>query len=147
MAKRPKTVDVMQTFSRRAGIWLRFRQITPSHRRHIPARREWRIKGGRFSARIRSEGPRCQMQDFETRARGELLWQNRNFYRTEDDADFRERVSRSIWPSKLGLSGHRILPAGGILSFGGEVSLQRCVFLSAGEGVSFAGKVPISLRL
>ena len=106
MAKRPKTVDVMQTVSRRAGIWLRFRQITPSHRRHIPARREWRIKGGRFSARIRSEGPRCQMQDFETRARGELLWQNRNFYRTEDDADFRERVSRSIWPSKLGLSGY-----------------------------------------
>ena len=32
-------------------------------------------------------------------------------------------VSRSIWPSKLGLSSYRILPARGILSFGGKVRL------------------------
>ena len=59
--------------------------------------------------------------------------------------DFRERVSRSIWPSKLGLSGYRILPAKWILSFTEEVS-QRCVFLSAGEGFSFVGEVLFSLR-
>ena len=78
-------------------------------------------KGGRFSACIRSEGPRRQMQDFKRWVRGELLWRNRNFFQTEGDTDFRERVSRSIWPSKLGLSGYRILLAKWILSFTEEV--------------------------
>ena len=41
--------------------------------------------------------------------------------------DFRERVSRSIWPSKLVLSCYRILPAKWILSFAEEVSLALCV--------------------
>ena len=67
-----------------------FRQITPSHRRHTPARRERCIKWERFSARIRSEGPRSQMQDLETGARGELRRRNRNLSRTAGDADFRE---------------------------------------------------------
>ena len=89
----------------------------------------------RFSARIRSEGPRRQMQDFESWMKGELLWRNRNFYRTEGDADFRERVSRSIWPSKLGLSCYRILPARGILSFGGKVRLLLYVSAGWGEGI------------
>ena len=83
MAKGPKTADVIQTVSRRAGIWRirfeinaashsfkSFHQITPSHRRHIPVRRERCIKGERFSARIRSEGPRRQMQDLETGREG-----------------------------------------------------------------------------
>ena len=75
------------------------------------------------------------MQDFESWMKGELLWRNRNFYRTEGDADFRERVSRSIWPSKLGLSCYRILPARGILSFGGKVRLLLYVSAGWGEGI------------
>ena len=94
-------------------------------------------KGERFSARIRSEGPRRQMQDFERWVRGELQRRNRNFYRTEGDADFRERVSRSIWPSKLGLSCYRILPARGILSFGGKVRLLLYVSAGWGEGIFY----------
>ena len=46
---------------------------------------------GRFSARIRSEGPRRQMQDFERWVRGELQRQNKKFYQSEGTADFRER--------------------------------------------------------
>ena len=34
----------------------------------------------RFSARIRSEDPRSQMQDFESWMKGELLWRNRKIY-------------------------------------------------------------------
>ena len=52
--------------------------------------------------------------------------------------DFRERVSRSIWPSKLGLSGYRILPAKWILSFTEEVSPALCV--SVGWGRVFFGR-------
>ena len=64
---------------------------------------------GRFSACIRSEGPRRQMQDFESWVRRELQRQNRKLYQTEGATDFRERVSRPIWPSKLGLStGYRL---------------------------------------
>ena len=100
----------------------------------------------RFSARIRSEGPRRQMQDFERWVRGELQRQNRKFYQSEGTADFRERVSRSIWPSKLGLSGYRILPARGNLSFTGEVSLALCVSAGWG-GVAFCRRSsPLSLR-
>ena len=93
---------------------------------------------GWFSARIRSEGPRRQMQDFERRMKGELQRRNRNFFQMEGDADFRERVSRSIWPSKLGLSCYRILPAKWILSFIEEVSLALCV--SVGWGRVFFGR-------
>ena len=35
---------------------------------------------GRFSARIRSEDPRRQMQDFKRWVKGELLWRNRKIY-------------------------------------------------------------------
>ena len=59
---------------------------------------------GRFSGRIRSEGPRRQMRDFERWMKGELRWRSGKFYQAEGAADFRERVSRSIWPSKLCLS-------------------------------------------
>ena len=140
MAKRPKTVGLMQTVSRRTGIWLRFRlrQITPSHRRHIPVRRERRIKGDGFLRASDRKVPRRQMQDFERRVRGELQRRNRNFFQTEGAADFRERVSRSIWPSKPGLSGYRILPVKGILSFTEEVSLALCV--SPGWGRVFFGR-------
>ena len=87
-----------------------------------------RFRGGRgycsgSGSVIRSEGPRRQMPDFESWVRGELRWRNRMLYQTEGATDFRERVSRSIWPSKLGLSSYRILPARGILSFGGKVRL------------------------
>ena len=68
--------------------------------------------------------------------KGELRWRSRNLSQTEGDADFRERVSRSIWPSKLGLSGYRILPAKWILSFTKEVSLALCVSVGWG-GVLF----------
>ena len=92
-----------------------------------------RFRGGRgygsgSGSVIRSEGPRRQMQDFESWVRGELRWRNRKLYQTEGAMDFRERVSRSIWPSKLGLSSYRILPARGILSFIGELSLALCVY-------------------
>ena len=73
------------------------------------------------------------MQDFETRARGELLWQNRNFYRTEDDADFRERVSRSIWPSKLGLSSYKFLLARGIYLLAERFLSALCVSVGWGR--------------
>ena len=57
--------------------------------------------------------------------------------------DFRERVSRSIWPSKLGLSSYRILPARGILSFGGKVRLL--LYASAGwEESVFCRRSPLS---
>ena len=69
---------------------------------------------------------------FGNGARGELQRRNGNFPKTENTVDFRERVSRSIWPSKLGLSCDRILPERGILFFGGEVSV-RGMFLPAGE--------------
>ena len=94
-----------------------------------------RRKRGRFSGFIRSEGPRRQMQDFESWMKGELLWRNRNFYRTEGDADFRERVSRSIWPSKLCLSCDKFLPARVVLSFGGKVRLLLYVFAGWGAVV------------
>ena len=97
---------------------------------------------GRFSARIRSEGPRSQMQDFETRTRGELRRRNRKFYQTEGDADFRERVSRSIWHSELRLSTcDRILPARRILSFGGDSRLVVC-FCWLGKGSLLPEKHP-----
>ena len=99
-------------------------------------------KGGRFSARIRSEGPRSQMQDFETRTRGELRRRNRKFYQTEGDADFREKVSRSIWHSELRLSTcDRILPARRILSFGGDSRLVVC-FCWLGKGSLLPEKLP-----
>ena len=82
------------------------------------------------------------MQDFERWVKGELLWRNRNFYRSEDEEDFRERVSRSIWPSKLGLSCNRILPARGILSFGGKVRLLLYVSAGRGKGYLFSKKSP-----
>ena len=53
MAERPKTVGLMQDVFAADGDM--------AHQR------------GRFSARIRSEGPRRQMQDFERWVRGELL--------------------------------------------------------------------------
>ena len=97
---------------------------------------------GRFSARIRSEGPRSQMQDFETRTRGELRRRNRKFYQTEGDADFREKVSRSIWHSELRLSTcDRILPARRILSFGGDSRLVVC-FCWLGKGSLLPEKHP-----
>ena len=83
---------------------------------------------GRFSGFIRPEGPHRQMQDFERWVRGELQRRNKKFYQSEGIADFRERTRRSIWPSKLGLSSYRILPARGILSFIGELSLALCVY-------------------
>ena len=86
-----------------------------------------RFRGGRFSACIRSEGPRRQMQDFKRRVKGEIQRRNRKIYQTEGAADSGEGVSRSIWRSKLRLSSYRILPARGILSFIGEVSLAFCV--------------------
>ena len=49
--------------------------------------------------------------------------------------DFRERVSRSIWPSKLVLSGYRILPAKWILSFTEEVSPALCVSVGWGRAI------------
>ena len=88
------------------------------------------------------------MQDFERWVKGELLWRNRNFYRSEDEEDFRERVSRSIWPGKLRLSCDRILPArGGILSFGGKVRLLLYVSAGRGKEYLFSKKFPpLSLR-
>ena len=49
------------------------------------------------------------MQDFERLVRGELQRRNRKFYQSEGDSDFREGISRSIWPSKLCLSGYRFV--------------------------------------
>ena len=62
MAKRPKTTGLLQgvfaaggdmalvgirrTINATLSPFKSFRQITPSHRRHIPVRRERRIKGG-----------------------------------------------------------------------------------------------------
>ena len=113
-----------------------FRQITPSHRRHIPVRRERRIKGDGFLRASDRKVPRRQMQDFKRRVKGEIQRRNRNFFQMEGDADSRERVSRSIWPSKLVLSGYRILPAKWILSFTEEVSPALCVSVGWG-GVLF----------
>ena len=100
----------------------------------------------RFSARIRSEDPRSQMQDFERWVRGELQRQNKKFYQSEGTADFRERVSRSIWRSKLRLSSYRILPARGILSFIGEVSLALCVSDNWRRVIFCRRSSPLSLR-
>ena len=119
-----------------------FRQITPSHRRHIPVCRERRIKGERFSGFIRSDGPRRQMQDFKRWVKGALQRRNKKFYQSEGTADFRERVSRSIWPSKLVLSCNRILPARGILSFGGKVRLLLYVSAGRGKGYLYSKKFP-----
>ena len=58
--------------------------------------------------------------------------EKQEFFQMEGDADFRERVSRSIWPSKLVLSGYRILPAKWILSFIEEVS--PALYVSVGWG-------------
>ena len=85
-----------------------FQQITPSHRRHIPVRRERCIKGAVFCAHPIGRSL-SQMQDFERLVRGELQRRNRKFYQSEGDSDFRERISRSIWPSKLCLSGYRFV--------------------------------------
>ena len=75
--------------------------------------------------------------------KGELQRRNKKLYQSEGTADFRERVSRSIWPSKLGLSCDRILPARGILSFGGKVRLLLYVSAGWGGGL-FSEKVPLS---
>ena len=100
----------------------------------------------RFSARIRSAGPRRQLQYFESWMKGDLQRRDKNFYQTEGDVDFRERVSRSIWLSELRLSCDKLLLAGEGLFFGGEVFLLFCIFLSAGDGVSFVVRAPFSLR-
>ena len=58
MAERPKTVGLMQDVFAAGGDM--------AHQR------------GRFSARIRSEGPRRQMQDFERWVKGQLQRRSRN---------------------------------------------------------------------
>ena len=100
---------------------------------------------GRFSAHIRSEGPPQANAGFRNRARGELQRQNKKFYQSEGTADFREWISRSIWRSELRLSGHRILPAGGILSFGGEFFPIVC-FCRMGRGAFCRRSSSLSLR-
>ena len=76
------------------------------------------------------------MQDFERRVKGELRGEAEIKTKRQFRLDFRERVSRSIWPSKLVLSCYRILPAKWILSFTEEVSLALCVS-DGWEGVLF----------
>ena len=96
------------------------------------------VSKGRFSARIRSEGTRSQMWDFERWMKGELRWRSGKFYQAEGAADFRERVSRSIWLSKLRLSCNKFLPARGILLFASEVF--SLLYVSAGWGRVFFGR-------
>ena len=98
---------------------------------------------GRFSALIRSEGPRSQMQDFERRVKGELQRRNRNFFQMEGDADFRERVSRSIWPSKLVLSCYRILPARGDFIVCRRSFFSVVCFCRLGRGSLLPGELPL----
>ena len=76
-------------------------------------------KGPVFCAHPVGRSPQANA-GFRNRVRGELQRRNKKFYQSKGTADFRERVRRSIWRSEPRLSGHRILPAGGILSFGGE---------------------------
>ena len=87
------------------------------------------------------------MQDFEMYVRGELQRQNGNFYQTEGAADFRKGVSRSIWPSKLGLSCYRILLARVVLSFGGKFRFLLCVSAGWERGPFLPEKLPFLLRL
>ena len=82
------------------------------------------------------------MQDFKRWVKGALQRRNKKFYQSEGTADFRESVSRSIWPSKLVLSCNRILPARGILSFGGKVRLLLYVSAGRGKGYLFSKKFP-----
>ena len=64
--------------------------------------------------------------------KGDLQRQNETLSKPEDTVDFRERISRSIWPSKLRLFGCEFLLARAVLSFGGKVSLL--LYISAGWG-------------
>ena len=104
-------------------------------------------KGKRFSARIRSEGPRRQMRDLETWARGELRRRNRKIYQTEGAADFRERVRRSIWPSELRLSCDRILPARGNFIFWRKSSSLVVCFCRLGRRAPFVEEVPLQILI
>ena len=83
---------------------------------------------------------------FETWVKGELQRRNRKIYQTEGAADFREGISRSIWPSKLGLSCDRILPARGILSFGGKIRLLLYVTVGWRRVIFCRRSSPLSLR-
>ena len=91
---------------------------------------------GWFSARIRSEGPRRQMQDFERWVKGSFSGETRSFSNRKEPRTSGRGLAVSIWPSKLGLSSYRILPAKWILSFTEEVSLALCVS-DGWEGVLF----------
>ena len=75
---------------------------------------------GRFSAYIRSEGPRSQMQDFERWARGELRRRKGNLYQVEGPADFRDPAS---WASLV----IEFCQLGGIYRLP-EKFPSRCVF-------------------
>ena len=122
-----------------------FRQITPSHRRHIPVRRERRIKGDGF---LRASGRKVPAGKCRISKRGE---------RGASAAKQKLKPSGSSdWISGRGLAV-RFGPASWsslVIEFCQQSGfyrlpkkfLQRCVFLSAGEGFSFVGEVPFSLR-
>ena len=119
-----------------------FRQITPSHRRHIPVRRERCIKGDGFLRASDRKVPAGKCRILKGGREGGFDGEAEIKTKRQFRLDFRERVSRSIWPSKQGLSCYRILPARGILSFGGKVRLLLYVSAGRGKGYLFSKKFP-----
>ena len=111
-----------------------FRQITPSHRRHIPIRRERRRRSPQANAGFRNGGERgasAAKQEFIPSVR----------YGWTSGRGLAVRFGPASWSALViefcQQSGFYRLP---------KKFLQRCVFLSAGEGFYFVGEVPFSLR-
>ena len=122
-----------------------FRQITPSHRRHIPVRRERRIKGVVFCAHPIGRSPQANAGFRNGGERGASAAKQK--LKPSGSSDWISgrglavRFGPASWASLViefcQQSGFYRLP---------KKFLQRCVFLSAGEGFSFVGEVPFSLR-
>ena len=120
-----------------------FRQITPSHRRHIPVRRERRIKGAVFCAHPVGRSPQANAGFRKLDERGASVAKQK----------FKLSGS-SVWTSGRGLAV-RFGPASWaslVIEFcqqGGfyrlaEKFVSCCMFLPDGEGLLFVEEVPLS---
>ena len=119
-----------------------FRQITPSHRRHIPIRRERRIKGGTvFCAHPIGRSPQANAGFRKLGERGASAAKQK--LKPSGSSDWISgrglavRFGPASWSSLViefcQQSGFYRLP---------KKFLQRCVFLLAGEGSLLPGELP-----
>ena len=137
-----------------------FRQITPSHRRHIPVRRERCIKGVVFCVHPDGRSPQANAgfrngdeggasmakQEFlsDGRCKGSFSGETGSFSNRKEPRTSGRGLAVRFGPaswSSLVICFCRL--EGDVFWWSCS---PRCMFLLAGEGFSFVGEVPFSLR-